>query len=412
MNLRESIYNSVYIISANKVRSFLTMLGIIIGIMSVIIIMSVGAGAQSLILNQVKSLGSNLIGVLPGKSEDDGPPASAMGVVITTLKNDDVDALLSPAYPSITAVTGYVKGADTITSGVQKTDTNFVGVTAQLLEVEDTDVQQGRFFSEDEEHGTARVAVIGSQVAEDLFDGVNPIGRDVKIKKVNFNIIGVMRERGVSGFQNQDNQIYVPITTAQKLLLGIDYVSFARLKVDTADHVESAMEYTRSILRDLHNIDNPSDDDFSVRSMAQGLDAITTITNALRFFLAAVASIALIVGGIGIMNIMLAAVQERTREIGLRKAIGAKNKHIVQQFLVETVMITFIGGMIGIISGIGISVLVAFIAQSMGYKWDLVISVSSILIGCIVSIGIGLMFGLTPARRASRLDPIEALRYD
>ena len=389
----------------------MTMLGIIIGVMAVIIVMSVGAGAQSLIINQVKSLGSNLIGVLPGKSDEKGPPASVMGVLITSLKEDDIEALLKE-YPHFIAATGYVKGTDTVVWGDQKTDTTFVGVNAALPEVEDAKVASGRFFTDDEDKGSARVAVLASQTAKDLFDDQDPIGQQIKIKKTSFNIIGVMAARGSSGMQNQDNQIFVPITTAQKLLLGIDYISFARLKVDSADHIDDAMDQANVILRERHKIDRPEDDDFSVRSMAQSLDAITKITNALKFFLAAVASIALLVGGVGIMNIMLAAVQERTREIGLRKALGAKNRHIVQQFLIESIGITFIGGIIGIILGILISYIVAKVAQNMGYDWDFAISISAIVVGCVVSVGIGLIFGIVPARRASQLDPIEALRYE
>lgn len=411
MNLLENVNGVWRLIGRNKMRSFLTMLGIIIGIMSVIIVMSVGAGAQSLIINQVSSLGSNLVGVLPGHSDEKGPPASVFGVVVTSLKEDDLAALLKE-YPHFVYATGYVKGTDTIIWGDQKTDTTFVGVSADLPNVEDAIVESGRFFSTDEERASDKVAVLGSQVVKDLFGDQNPIGQKIKIKKTSFDIIGTMKERGSSGFQNQDNQIFVPMSTAQKLLLGIDYVSFARLKVDDAANVNGALEQARIVLRERHKIDNPADDDFSVRSMAQGLDAITQITNALKFFLVAVASIALVVGGVGIMNIMLAAVQERTKEIGLRKAVGAKNSHIIQQFLIETVMITFIGGIIGIIFGILVSYIVARVAQGMGYNWDFVVPISSILLGCFVSVGIGLIFGITPARRASRLDPIEALRYE
>ncbi len=411
MNLLANI-NTVWVsIKRNKVRSFLTMLGIIIGIMSVIIVMSVGAGAQSLIINQVSSLGSNLVGVLPGHSDEKGPPASVFGVLVTSLKEDDITALLKE-YPHFVAATGYVKGTDTVVMGDQKIDTTFVGVNADLPNVEDAIVEKGRFFSVDEERASDKVAVIGGQVVKDLFGDQNPIGAKIKIKKTSFTIIGAMKMRGSSGFQNQDNQIFVPISTAQKLLLGIDYISFARLKVDDASNVNGALEQARIILRERHKIDKPTDDDFSVRSMAQGLDAITQITNALKFFLVAVASIALVVGGVGIMNIMLAAVQERTREIGLRKAVGAKNSHIVQQFLVETVMITFIGGLLGILLGVLVSYIVSKVAQGMGYDWDFVVPISAILLGCFVSIGIGLIFGITPARRASQLDPIEALRYE
>ena len=200
-----------------------------------------------------------------------------------------------------------------------------------------------------------------------------------------------MAPRGTSGFQNQDNQIYVPLQTAQKLLLGIDYISFARLKVDAADKVEEAMDYARTILRERHKIEDPENDDFNVRSMAQGLEAITNVTNGLKFFLVAVAAIALIVGGVGIMNIMLAAVQERTREIGLRQAVGATRRHIIVQFLVETVMITSLGGLIGIVLGVLISYAVARVAVSQGYDWNFVVSFSSILVGVVVSVAVGLI---------------------
>jgi len=412
MNIAETIHSSWHILGRNKVRSFLTMLGIIIGVMSVIIVMSVGSGAQSLILNQIKSMGSNLIGILPGKSEEKGPPASVFGVTITTLTDEDGDALMKSGNPHLVTYTSYVKGTDTVNYGENKADTTFVGTKASLPVVEDTDVSSGRFFTDDEEKSMSKVAVLGSQTAKDLFIDEDPIGKQIKIKKTNFLVIGVMKSRGVSGFQNQDTQIFVPLKTAQKLLLGIDYVSFIRMKVDSADNVNDAIEFATLIIRERHNITNPENDDFSVRSMAQGLEVLTTITNALKIFLVAVAAISLLVGGIGIMNIMLAAVQERTREIGLRKAVGAKNAHITQQFLVETALITFLAGVIGIILGVVVSILVSVVAQNQGYKWDLVISPVSILMGCVVSVGIGLLFGIIPAKRASKLDPIEALRYE
>jgi len=411
MNPIENVRSVWRVLGRNKVRSFLTMLGIIIGVMAVIIVMSAGAGAQSLILNQIKSMGSNLIAVLPGKSDEKGPPATAMGALITSLKQDDIDAIQRD-NPHILAGTGYVKGTDTVIWGDAQVDTNFTGVTEELPDVEDTNVGEGRFFTAEEDHAASRVAVLGYTVARDLFNGDDPIGKDIKIKKTSFNVIGVMKKRGTSGLQNQDDQIFVPLNAAQKLLLGINYISYARLKVDTADNVNGAMEEAKVVLRERHNIENTGDDDFSVRSMAQSLETVTAITNALKMFLAAVAAIALVVGGIGIMNIMLAAVQERTREIGLRKAVGAKNKNIIQQFLIETVMITVVGGVIGIMLGIFISYVVAKVAQSMGYSWDFIVSFSSVFLGCTVSVGIGLIFGISPARKAAALDPIEALRYE
>lgn len=412
MNFFKTTHTVWHLIGRNKMRSFLTMLGIIIGIMAVIVIMSVGAGAQSLIINQIKGMGSDLVGILPGKAEEKGPPASVYGIVITTLKNDDVTKIMSGSYPHLVAATGYVRGIDTVTAGDTKADINFVGVSAGFVDVETAKVADGRFFSEEEERSAAKVAVLGDQSARDLFGDQNPIGRVIKIKKTNFAVIGVMAKRGTSGFQNQDNQIYVPLETAQKLLLGIDYLSVVRIKVDSPENVDDAILYIESILRERHNIDKPENDDFTVRSMAQGLETLSNVTNALRLFLTFIAAIALIVGGIGIMNIMLAAVEERTREIGLRKALGAKNGAITAQFLIETSLITSIGGLIGVAIGILISFVVAKIIQGIGYDWDFIISIQSIIIGCLVSIGLGLLFGIAPARRASKLDPIEALRYE
>ncbi len=412
MNFWENIQAVMRLLGANKVRSFLTMLGIVIGIMSVIVVLSVGAGAQSLILNQIKSVGSDLIGVLPGKSDDNGPPASVYGSVITTLKYQDVQKLADGENPHIVAASVYVKGVDTVSHEDTNVDTTFVGTNADYTTVESTSVEQGRFFDKSEEQTMARVAVLGYGVAKDLFGDVNPVGKRIKIKKISFRVIGVMKERGVSGFENQDDQLFIPISTAQKVMLGIDYLSFIRLKVDNADNLDEVVDYTTTRLRELHNIDDPEKDDFSVRSMAQGIETFTSITNALTIFLTFIAAIALLVGGIGIMNIMLAAVEERTREIGLRKAIGAKNRYIISQFLVETVFITFLGGIIGIALGILISFSVAKVAQYLGYDWNLVVSIPSIFLATFVSIAIGLIFGLVPARRAAHLNPIEALRYE
>lgn len=412
MQLLENINQAWNILVRNKVRSFLTMLGIIIGVTSVVVIMSVGAGAQGLVLDQVKSLGSNLVGILPGKADDNGPPASVFGVVVTTLTGDDASEMLKSGFDHVASVSSYVRGASTMTANDTETDSSFVGVSASYPDVEEITVATGRFFDDEENRGIAKVVVLGSSVAKDLFGDENPLGREIKIKRTSFRIIGVVKERGVSGFQNQDDQVFVPVATAQKLLLGIHYVNFIRVKIDDAQNVDSTIEQIKDYLRVRHGILNPENDDFSVRSSNQGLEALTSITDALKFFLAAIAAISLLVGGIGIMNIMLAAVEERTKEIGLRKAVGATNANIILQFLIETVTITLLGGSIGIVLGAIISVLVAVIARGQGYTWDLVITPGSIVLGCSVSIAIGLLFGITPARRASRLSPIEALRYE
>jgi putative ABC transport system permease protein len=413
--IRQSIKISLTALLASKVRSFLTMLGIIIGVGAVIVIIAVGAGAQSLILAQVESLGTNLIGVLPGKADNEGPPASAMGIVITTLTYDDLLALRKKKnVPNIDEVVGYTKGIGTVSWNSHTYDTNLSGCTIGYLEVEGGEIESGRFFTEDEERSMARVIVLGSTVKNELFGSSEAVGQRVKIKKHTFEVIGVQKERGTVAFQDYDDQVFLPLKTMQKLIAGVNHLAMIRAKIDSDENVEQAINDVTLTLRDHHNIDDPtgSSDDFTVRSAAQALDMITTVTDALRYFLAAMAALSLIVGGIGIMNIMLVSVNERTREIGLRKAVGANNYNIMNQFLIEAVTVTIIGGMVGIIGGAFISYIISVGANFLGYDWAFVVSFLSIILAVGVSMMIGLIFGLYPARKASRLEPIEALRYE
>ncbi len=412
--LKQHIKEAIKSLLSNKGRSFLTMLGIVIGVSAVIMIVSVGAGAQSLILAQVKTLGSNLIGVLPGHSEEEGPFSAMMGFSVTTLTYDDAKALLSKKnVPNLIDVVAYSKGAGAVVWGANSYDTQLNGVTTGYLPVESGELEKGRFFTEEEEKSFARVVVLGSVVKKELFGDSDAVGSRVRIKNQGFEVIGIMKERGIVAMQDYDDQVLIPIKTAQKLF-GVNHVGLIRAKVDSEENIKRAIVDVEATLRERHNIKDTSgkNDDFTVRSAAEALDMITVITDALRYFLAAMAALSLVVGGIGIMNIMLITVTERTREIGLRKAVGASNSTILSEFLTEAITITLLGGLIGIVVGSIISFLIAVGVQFLGYDWSFIISFYSIILAVVVSSAIGLIFGLYPAYKASKLNPIEALHYE
>jgi putative ABC transport system permease protein len=410
MNFIRILKSAYENIAVNKGRSFLTMLGIIIGVGSVITIMAVGSGAQSFVFNQVESFGTNLVGVLPGGGEDEGPPSSVFGVIITTLTYDDAKELKK--IPHMTAVTPYANGNANVTYQNKNKNISFSGVSSDFINVEDSQVGKGRFILPDEDDSVAKIAVLGSSVEEKLFGSEDPIGKRIKINQENFIVIGVMEKRGSSFLSNQDEQVYIPVKTAQKILLGINHVSLIRGKVDEKEHIALVISEMKKVLQKRHNIKDVKKSDFTVRSMDQALDMIGNVTDALNLFLGAIAAISLVVGGIGIMNIMLVSVTERTREIGLRKAIGAKNGSILSQFLLESVIMTFIGGFIGMIFGAIFSLLIAFVVNYLGYHWELIITPFSVILSVSVAILVGIVFGYYPAYKAAKLNPIEALRHE
>lgn len=410
MNFLQTIKLSLINLAVNKTRSFLTMLGIIIGVGSVITIMAVGAGAQSFVFNQIESFGTNLVGIMPGGGDEEGPPASVFGVIITTLTYDDAKELKK--IPHITAMTPYANGNGNATYGNKNINASFAGVSSDLILVEDSKVEKGRFIMPDEDESVAKIAVLGSAIAEKLFAGSDPIGKKIKINQESFAVIGVMKKKGSSFLSNQDDQVFIPVKTAQKILLGINHVSLIRGKIDAKENVSLAMSEIDKVLQKRHNIKDEKKKDFTVRSMDQALDIIGSVTDALNLFLGAIAAISLIVGGIGIMNIMLVSVTERTREIGLRKAIGAKNRSILGQFLLESVIMTFVGGFIGMIFGAILSLIIAAAVNFLGYHWELIITPFSVVLSISVAVLIGIIFGYYPAYKAAKMNAIEALRYE
>lgn len=400
-----------------KMRSILTMLGIVIGIASVIILMSIGQSAQDLILNQVESVGSNLIIVIPGAPANGkfSSPASAQGIVITSLQQRDVDAL--SREPSIDYAVPEVRGQAEVVYGNNDVTEGYTGSTADFFTVSNlAKVSVGQTFTKSDVDSANHVVVIGPDLANTLFGAnINPIGKIIRLKNVSFRVIGVLAKGGTGAFGvDIGNLVVMPISVAQTQLLGINYFNVIVVQANAqydSTFVKSRVEF---ILEQDHGITNPNKDDFTIDTQEDILSLLGNITSILTLFLAAIASISLLVGGIGIMNIMLVSVTERTREIGLRKAVGATNKDILEQFLIESVLLTLLGGVIGIAVGAGVVGLVylgiSIFDPSLG--WIFAFPISSVILGLLVSGIAGIAFGIYPAQKAGKKNPIDALRYE
>jgi len=402
------VLSAVRALQANLIRSALTMLGIVIGVASVIMVLSVGKGTEQLIISQVSTIGTNLIGILPGKSDESGPPAAVYGFTIRTLTTEDVDEIQK--IPGVVGATGYVTSRGQFTHLGTNFDADLVGVDEDYVSVEDTLVDQGRFFTSDEIRRHARVMVLGSTVKEKLFGDINPIGEEVRFQDKFFTVIGVMRPRGTAFFVNMDERCYAPLLTVQKDVLGIDYVAFARAKFADPKGEPQIRASIENLLRRRHRINDPSKDDFSVRGMSQGLDILKGISGSISAFLLAIVAISLLVGGIGIMNIMFVVVTERYQEIGIRKAVGASNSSIRNQFIIESAVLAGIGGIVGLVFGVVLSVIIGYFIHRAGYEWQYIFAPGDILLAVSVSAGVGLLSGLYPALRAGKLSITDAMR--
>jgi len=394
----------------------LTLVGIVIGIMSVIVVMSSGQGVKDYILGQFSTYINNLIQVetkLPAVSKNSSANAmqQAQGVQITTLKISDGDAL-----KKIPNVTGYAAGTigQEIASRLGNNKQAMIyGVGADWPLVDRAmKVEQGTFYTGQEDDSLAQVVVIGPDIKEELFGNDDAIGKDIKIKGMDFRVIGVLEKRGVVTFVNYDELIWMPVQTLQKKVLGIDYVRFISVQVKDVSLIDVTVADVNDTMRRLHNIKNPDQDDFSVTTMQEAISMIDTVFGTINILLLALTSISLVVGGVGIMNVMYVAVVERTFEIGLRKAVGAKNSEILRQFLFEAVILTLLGGIVGIILGFLLTIAFSLLFSALGFALSLSLSPTSILVAVGFSMTTGIIFGFYPAWKASKLSPMEALRKE
>jgi putative ABC transport system permease protein len=416
MLLKDAFKTATRSLTHGKMRSILTMLGIVIGIASVIILMSIGQSAQNLILGQVQSIGSNLIIIMPGAPNNGrfSSPASAQGIVITSLQQRDVDAL--GREPSVNLAVPEVRGQADVVYGSNNVTVGFTGSTADFFIVSNlAKVSTGQIFTKSDVDSANHVVVIGPDLAKTLFGpNINPIDKIVHLKGVSFRIVGVLAKGGTGAFGvDMGNLVVMPISVAQKQLLGITYFNVIITQANPSYDVNFVKSRITFALRQDHGITDPNKDDFTIQTQADILSILGSITSIMTLFLAAIASISLVVGGIGIMNIMLVSVTERTREIGLRKAVGATDNDILQQFLIESVLLTFAGGVVGITLGAGVVGLVYFVLTTFfSIGWVFAFPLSAVFLGLAVSGVAGIAFGIYPARKAGKKNPIDALRYE
>ena len=396
-------------LTANKMRSFLTMLGVVIGVGAVIALVAVGNGAQAQVVSQFESLGSNLLTVSSSMSFS----FSRSGIQQSSrqLNSEDVEAIRALAS-AVSLVAPEYNANATVTAGSKTSNVSVSGVTAEYAEVRNWKVARGRFITAEDNANTEMVVVLGQTVVESLFGSklVNPVGQTVRINRQNYQVVGVLQSKGESGMSNQDNVIFAPLRTVQLKLggAGTDTVRTINLQVGNAAEMDLAEAQVTAILRTLHGLSGSADDDFMVQNQSDLINTVSETTGTFTTMLGGIAGISLLVGGIGIMNIMLVSVTERTREVGLRKAVGAKRGDILVQFLAEAIVLSVLGGIIGVLLGTqGAQV----ITPLMGYS-RAVITVDSVILALSVSLAIGIFFGLYPANRAARLNPIDALRYE
>ncbi len=413
MTWKHTVKTSLAGLTTNRSRSALTILGIVIGITAIMLVVSLGAGAQALILGQIQGLGTQTIAVIPGRAPSG--PSDITSLYSDSLKPKDIVALENKSnVPGLKAIMPVVFGAESAFYGSNAYQISIFGATELMADIFDLRPKEGYFFDKNDVDSRADVVVIGSKVANHLFDnGIDPLNQKIKIKGKNFRVVAVLPPTGGGSLFNFDDMALVPYTTAQDYIMGTKYFNRLIIEANDGASVSLTADDVRITLRESHGITDSSKDDFFVQTQQDLANRLSTITSALTWFLVAVASIALFVGGVGIMNIMLVSVTERTREIGLRKALGATDRDILSQFLLEAVLLTAIGGLVGILLGAFLAFVIALgLSKGLGLNWQFVFPWNGAFLGLGVSALVGLIFGGYPARQASRKSPIEALRYE
>lgn len=413
MLFSENFKIAIRALRANKMRSGLTMLGIVIGVATVVALLSIGKGATASITSSIQSNGSNLLTVSPGKQQS-GPPGIGGVQQASYLYYSDYQLLQRSLTSNVAAIVPSYQSSYLVNYGDESFTVSVKGVTKDYQETNSYDVAIGRFISDGDNKSESLVAVLGSQTAEDLFGGLNPVGKTISVKGVKFEVIGVLASKGSSGFVSSDDAVFIPLEAGYSKLFGstatyndkkiVNSISVSVVTTEAMDTVSAQIEF---LIRRAHKLTSSDELDFNVLSQSDLLSTLTTVTQTLTVFLGAIAGISLLVGGIGIMNIMLVSVTERTKEIGLRKAVGATKNQILTQFLIETMTLSVLGGIIGILFGIGMAALV-----TLSGALTAVITADSILLAFTFSLVIGVFFGLYPAYRAANLHPMVALRYE
>ncbi|MDD3284696.1 MAG: ABC transporter permease [Patescibacteria group bacterium] len=422
MTIKNSIQLAINSMIHNKSRTILTVLGMVIGVSSIIVVFSAGEGIRGLITGQIESFGTNIIETeirIPtdkNKSEVSQNTGSAtgmaQGIQITTMTLKDVEDI--EKLPNIKSGYGAIMGQELASYENKRKKIFLMGVNASFIDIDKSEIKEGRFFSDAEDKSLAKVIVLGSKIKQDLFNDSPAVENFITLGKTKYRVIGIMKERGAMMGMDFDNYAYIPIRTIQKKVLGIDYLMYMIHELNNVKLTDDTAQQIKLILRENHNIDNPEDipalDDFAVVTMEEMMNTLNSITKYITILLLAIVAVSLIVAGVGIMNIMYVVVSERTFEIGLRKAVGAKYLDIMWQFLMEATIISIFGAIIGIIFGIGLSALIALIANKFGIDWRLAIPIEGFLTSIGFAVSCGLIFGVFPAKKAAGLDPITALQ--